>query len=129
MKRRGSTLVESTLVTTTFLLLMVGIADFGRLGFAYNSITFAAHRGVRYAATRGSGSGHPVSQSDIQSDVQANLAALDNSALTTAVTWTPNNHPGSKVQVQVTYNFKPMLIPLSSTTLSLKSTATQIIVQ
>jgi hypothetical protein len=33
------------------------------------------------------------------------------------------------VQVQLTYNFKPLLIPISSTKLKLKSTSAQIIIQ
>ena len=128
-RRRGSTLVESTLVTTTFLLLLVGIAEFGRLGFAYNSITYAAHRAARYAATRGSSSGHAASVSDIQSSALASLAALDNTKITTAVTWTPNNGPGGRVRVMVTYNFQPLLIPLSGNAISLQSTAVQVVTQ
>jgi Flp pilus assembly protein TadG len=127
--RRGSTLIESTLITTVFLLLLIGIGDFGRLGFAYNSITFAAHRAARWAATRGNASGHPASAADIQSDVRANLVALDVSALTVGVTWTPDNHPGSKVAVQVSYSFQPLLIPVSAGALTLQSSSTQIIAQ
>src|SRR5579862_8022700 len=99
MNRRGSTLVESTLVLTTFLLFLIAIADFGRLGFAYNSITFATHRAARWAALRGSTSGHAAALSDVQAGVQANLVALDTAALTIGVTWTPDNKPGSIVKV------------------------------
>jgi Flp pilus assembly protein TadG len=122
-------MIESALVTTTFLFLLMGIADFGRMGYAYNSIAFAAHRAARWACTQGSSSGHPATAAAIQADAQANVAALDNTQLAVAVTWTPNNNPGSTVQVAVTYNFKPLLIPVSSTTLKLKSTSTQIITQ
>jgi hypothetical protein len=66
---------------------------------------------------------------DVQADALANVAALDNAQLTVGVTWSPNNHPGSTVQVQLTYNFKTLLIPISSTTLTLKSTSAQIITQ
>ncbi|MGD0867933.1 MAG: TadE family protein [Bryobacteraceae bacterium] len=129
MRRRGSTMVESALVTTAFLILLMGIADFGRMGFAYNSIAFAAHRAARWAATRGSTSGHAAALADVQADALANLAALDNTQLTVGVTWSPNNSPGSTVQVQLTYNFKTLLIPISSTTLTLKSESAQIITQ
>jgi len=127
--RRGSTLVECALVTTVFILLLVGITEFGRLGFACNSITFAAHRAARFAATRGSSSGHAASVSDIQNAALSYVAALDTSALTVGVTWTPDNHPGSQVQVQVSYSFKPLLIPLSTSALTLKSTSSQVITQ
>jgi Flp pilus assembly protein TadG len=128
-RRRGSAMVEAALVTTSFIFLLVGIMDFGRLGFAYNSVTYAAHRAARFAATNGSGSGHAASASDIQSNVQSNIVALDTSSLTVNVTWTPDNHPGSKVQVVVSYSFKPLLIPISSSALTLKSTSSQIITQ
>jgi Fe2+ transport system protein FeoA len=45
------------------------------------------------------------------------------------VTWTPNNNPGSQVQVVVSYAFKPLLIPISSTSVTLKSTSTEYITQ
>jgi Flp pilus assembly protein TadG len=122
-------MVESAFVTTVFLILLMGLADFGRVGFAYNSIAFAAHRAARWAATRGSASGHAATVADVQADVLANLAALDNSQLTIGVTWSPNNSPGSTVQVKLTYNFKALLIPISSTSLTLKSTSAQIVTQ
>ena len=129
MRRRGSTMVESALVTTVFLILLMGIADFGRMGFAYNSIAFAAHRAARWASMRGSTSGHAAALADVQADALANVAALDNTQLTVGVTWSPNNNPGSTVQVQLKYNFKTLLIPISSTTLTLKSTSAQVITQ
>ncbi|HUI55378.1 MAG TPA: TadE family protein [Bryobacteraceae bacterium] len=127
--RRGSTLVECALVTTVFIFLLVGIMEIGRLGFACNSITFAAHRAARFAATRGSSSGHAASVSDIQNAALSYVAALDTAALSVGVTWTPDNHPGSQVQVQVSYSFKPLLIPLSASALTLKSTSSQVITQ
>ena len=127
--RRGSVMVELALVFTTFVFLLVAIMDFGRMGFALNSITYAAHHAARFAATNGSGSGHAASTADIQSNVQSNIVALDTAALTTTVTWTPDNSPGSKVQVVISYSFKPLLIPISSTTLTLKSTSSQYITQ
>lgn len=129
MKRRGSTMLEPALVTSVFLILLMGIADFGRMGFAFNSIAFAAHRAARWATTRGSASGHAAALADVQANALANVTALDNTQLRVGVTWTPNNNPGSTVQVQVTYNFKALLIPISSTTLTLKSTSAQIIMQ
>ncbi|MGA2194187.1 MAG: TadE/TadG family type IV pilus assembly protein [Bryobacteraceae bacterium] len=129
MKRRGSTMLEPAFITSLFLILLIGITDFGRMGFAYNSIAFAAHRAARWASTRGRSSGHAAAVADVQAEAQANLTALDNTQLTVGVTWTPNNNPGSTVQVQLTYNFKPLLIPISSTKLKLKSTSAQIIIQ
>ena len=129
MKRRGSTMLEPALVTSLFLTLLMGIADFGRMGFACNSIAFAAHRAARWASTRGSASGHAATVAAVQADALANVTALDNAQLTVGVTWSPNNNPGSTVQVQLTYNFQTLLIPISSKTLTLKSTSAQIVIQ
>ena len=129
MKRRGSTMLEPALITALFLILLMGITDFGRMGFAYNSIAYAAHRAARWASTRGSSSGHAAAVADVQAEAQANLTALDKTQLTVGVSWSPNNNPGSTVQVQLTYNFKPLLIPISSTTLRLKNTSAQIVIQ
>jgi len=129
MRRRGSTMVESALVMTTFITLMVAVMDFGRLGFTWNSVTYAAHQAARFAATNGSASGHPASAAAIQSNADSNLVGLNAASLTVNVTWTPNNNPGSQVQVVVSYSFKPLLIPISSTALTLKSTAVDIVTQ
>jgi len=127
--RRGSTMLEGALVMTTFVILLVGSMDFGRLGFAYNSVTFAAHQAARFAATNGSASGHAASVATIQTNADSNLLGLNASQLTVSVTWTPNNNPGSQVQVVVSYGFRPLVIPISSTSLTLKSTAVDVITQ
>jgi Flp pilus assembly protein TadG len=122
-------MLEGALVMTTFVVLLVGSMDFGRLGFAYNSVTYAAHQAARFAATSGSASGHAASVATIQANADSNLLGLDASKLTISVTWTPNNNPGSQVQVVVSYGFQPLVIPISSTSLTLKSTAVDIITQ
>ena len=127
--RRGSTMLEGALVMTTFVVVLVGSMDFGRLGFAYNSVTYAAHQAARFAATSGSASGHAASVAAIQANADSNLLGLDASKLTISVTWTPNNSPGSQVQVVVSYGFQPLVIPISSKSLTLKSTAVDIITQ
>ena len=127
--RRGSTLVESAVVAAVFLLLLVGIMEFGRLGFAYNEVSFAAQRAVRYAAVRGSASGHAASAADVQNAALVYTGALDNTQVTVTTTWTPDNHPGSTVQVMVVYNFATVLVPLSAGMLAVRTTARDIITQ
>jgi Flp pilus assembly protein TadG len=122
-------MLEGALVMTTFVILLVGSMDFGRLGFAYNSVTYAAHQAARFAATNGSASGHAASVATIQANADSNLLGLNASKLTVSVTWTPNNNPGSQVQVVVSYGFQPLVIPISSTSLTLNSTAVDVITQ
>lgn len=127
--RRGSTLVESAIVAVAFLMLLVVIIESSRLGFAYNSVSFAAHRAARYAAVRGSASGHPASAADIQAQAQSLIVALDNTKLGVTTTWTPNNNPGSSVQVVVSYGFRTVLVPVSAPLLTFQTTSRQTITQ
>jgi Flp pilus assembly protein TadG len=122
-------MLEGALVMTTFVIILIGCMDFGRLGFTYNSVTYAAHQAARFAATNGSGSGHAASVATIQANADNNLIGLSATGLTVAVTWIPNNNPGSQVQVVVSYSFKPLVVPITSSSLVLKSTAVDIITQ
>jgi len=45
--RRGQTLVEFALILPIFILLLVGIFDFGRAVYAYNTISNASREAVR----------------------------------------------------------------------------------
>jgi Flp pilus assembly protein TadG len=126
---RGNTLLESALVFSVFLILLAGIMEFAVVGFAFNSVTFAAHRAARFATLRGSASGHPASLADVQAEAQACIHALDPAAVTVTVTWSPDNHPGSSVDVIVTYGLTSGLVPVSAGVLTLKSHSSQIILQ
>jgi Flp pilus assembly protein TadG len=127
--KRGSTLIESSIVAVVFLLLLTSITEFGRLGFAYNEVSFAAQSAARYASVRGSTSGHPAADSDVQTAAKVYTGALDNRNVTVTTTWAPDNHPGSTVQVKVSYNFATALVPLAATTLPVQTTARAIITQ
>ena len=48
-RSRGQALVELALVLPILLLIMMGIFDFGRAVFAYNSLSNAAREGARVA--------------------------------------------------------------------------------
>lgn len=50
---RGQTLVEFALVIPIFLSLLMGIADLGRVVWAYNSVASAAREGARFAIVHG----------------------------------------------------------------------------
>ena len=127
--RRGGTIIESALVLLVYAVLMAGVMELGVIGFAVNSVSFAAHRAARFASLRGNGSGHPATAADIQASATGYAAPLSGEALTVAVTWTPDNHPGSTVQVKVSYNFKPAMLPVSAGALTLQTTAREMIAQ
>src|ERR1700680_4123297 len=48
--RKGQTFLESSLVLTTLLLMLIGIVDFGQFLFFHQVLTDRARAGARYAA-------------------------------------------------------------------------------
>ena len=112
-----------------YAVLMAGIMELGVVGFAVNSVSFAAHRAARYASVRGSASGSPATAAQITTSAQGYAAPLSSAALTVAVSWSPNNNPGSTVQVKVSYNFTPTFLPVDAKTLTIQTTAREMIAQ
>jgi len=110
-------------------MLSLGLAEFGRAIFDYSIVSSLAREGVRYAAVRGSASGHAATADNISAYVQSKASGMN---LTVTVTWTPaaNNNPGSTVNVQVQYTFRsvaPVLLSLG--TIPLTSTSSMVIIQ
>lgn len=52
-KENGQGLVEFALVLPVFLMLIMGIVEFGRLMFIYNSVSTASREAARYGASVG----------------------------------------------------------------------------
>jgi hypothetical protein len=77
-------------------MMKVGLA-----GMISNSVSFAAQRAARYASVRGSASGNAATAAQIQAVALGYAEPLNTGNLTVSVTWTPNNTPGSTVQVAV----------------------------
>lgn len=48
--RRGQSLVELALIAPVLIIIMLGAMDYGRVYFAYTSVTNAARTGADYAA-------------------------------------------------------------------------------
>jgi len=127
--RRGSTLIESAMVMLSFAVLMGGMMEVGLAGLISNTVSFAAQRAARYASVRGSASGNVATAANVQTIAQQYATPLNPNSLTVTVTWTPNNSPGSTVQVAVSYAIKPVFLPVSAGALTLTGTSRQIIAQ
>jgi len=127
--RRGSTLIESTLALWTFAILIAGILELGFAGMVANTMEFAVERAARYASVRGSSSGHPAQQADIQSIAQQYATPLIAPNLPVTVNWLPNNNPGNTVEVQATYSIVPSILPITSGKMTFQATAKAIILQ
>jgi Flp pilus assembly protein TadG len=100
--RKGQTLLESSLVLTTLLLMLIGIVDFGQFLFFHQVLTDRARAGARYAAV------NPYDATAIQNVVVYNSPTAPDGnptglfGLTTSnVTVTPTPSTGNPNYVQV----------------------------
>jgi len=121
----GQSLAELPIVIVLLLLVTFGIVDAGRLIYAYNLVSSSAREGTRYAVVRGSSSGRAAAAADITSFVQSKTLGMP---VAVAVTWNPDNAPGSTVVVAVTSDFAPIApLPLVPNTVKLGSTSRMVI--
>ncbi len=110
--RQGSALLEGALCFSSFLFITFGVMEFAMAVYGYNFCHYAAEDAARWACTRGANYPTPATAASVQSYVDNEAIGLTNE-LTVTTTWTPNNQPGSTVQVTVTYT----VIPLTGVTL------------
>ena len=129
--RRGTAFVEFGLLAPIFFLVIVGIVDFGRMGWLSNSVEHAATEGARYAAVRGVGKPTVATAQQIEDFARAQVTLIPTSDMTVSVSWNPanDNNPGSAVTVRVTYdNFEYLLVGfLGFDPVDLQGTSTMII--
>jgi hypothetical protein len=73
-KKRGSTLVESSIVLLMFLVILIGVLDMGQILFFHQFLGERVRTGVRYAVV------HPFNPAAIQNVVAYNSATPANGA-------------------------------------------------
>ena len=123
---RGQTFVEFAAVVLPLCIVVFGIIVSGMAVYSYSFVCYGAREGVRYAIVHGSASLSPASASDIKNYVQNKARSLNTRYLNVLTNWTPDNKPGSVVNVQVTYSFQPFF-PMSTATVPLSSSAQMVI--
>jgi Flp pilus assembly protein TadG len=133
-RESGSALVEFAAVFTVLFMFLFAIMDLSRALYAYHFVADAAREGTRYAMVRGSTctswtTACPAAASDIQTYLKNVPAGINPASLTATTTWTPDNTPGSVVQVQVQYSFKPIFPFIPKTALVMTSTSQVVISQ
>lgn len=122
-------MLESTLVFLAFMFLILGIEEFGRMVFAFNFVSQAATEGARWASVRGSASATPATNTTITSYVNGWAAGLNTASISVNTTWTPDNNPGSKVQVNVTYAWTAIVGKIVPSSINFTGTSTMLILQ
>jgi len=106
---RGVAIAEMAVAFPVFIMLFLGVVDFARAMWTHNTLEHAAREVVRYASVHSQDSGDPVSQADITRYAHNRIVGLDVERLTVRTTYTPSNTMGAKVQVDLTYNFTPVV--------------------
>ena len=92
-------------------MLLAAVFGFAQALYAYDFVAGAAQQAARYALVRGSAcrswaAACPASASDVEVYVRSIAPpGLDANAVTVTTTWTPDNHPGSTVMIEVQYTF------------------------
>ncbi len=106
---RGGSFVEFAIVFAfIFLPLLYGGLEFGRGLWIKSTVTAAAREGVRYAIVHGSSSGAAIADTTLIRSYITSRTGL--SPLTIATTYPDGNNASmSRVRVQVSYNYTPVV--------------------
>jgi Flp pilus assembly protein TadG len=118
----GAGAVEFALIIPLALLLTFGALEGARAISAQASINHAAKETARFAAVHGLASGAAATEAELEA-MALQLAELAPAYTTAAVTWDPDNAPGSLVTVQLQHMFTPVAAPFDDTTFTFTSSA------
>ncbi|MFL5342240.1 MAG: TadE/TadG family type IV pilus assembly protein [Gemmataceae bacterium] len=135
-KRPAAYSVESAIILPVTLFLLIGLVV-GALGvFNYQEVAFLTREGARYASTHGAqwrsdtglppGTSTDWTQDIITNGINPRRMNLDPSRVNVTVAWPPvvnqpdhpDNWPGSKVRVTVSYTWIPTNFLTGSYTLT-----------
>ncbi|MGC1679078.1 MAG: TadE/TadG family type IV pilus assembly protein [Candidatus Binataceae bacterium] len=105
-RNSGQATTEFAIVGAVFLTLLLGMIEFSAAMYAYDFVSYAASQTARYAMVRGGTSTSPATLSQLQTYAQSLATGLNTANLSTTAVWTPNNQPGSLVNVTVQYHFQ-----------------------
>jgi Flp pilus assembly protein TadG len=127
--KAGHSYLEFSVSAVPLLLFLFGTINLTLAVYAYNFTSYAAREAARYAAVRGSSSPTPAATTDVKNFVLAEAHGLDSSNLKVTTTWSPNNNPGSAVQVQVQYKFIFNMFLVKLSPVNFTSTSQMVITQ
>ncbi len=109
----GATAVEFALILPLLLVLIVGLIDFGRMGFVQVSVTAASREGARYSSLFSSGVGNTQTLNDFvqtSAPAAARVAQLDGAGvLTVAIIQCSAAQNSENTSVTASTNFKWLL--------------------
>jgi Flp pilus assembly protein TadG len=128
-RQSGNVMIETSFCLISLFMIMFGIVEYSRLTYAWNFVSYAARSATRYGSLRGSTSSSPVTAAQMTSYVQSLAVALNPSSLVVNTTWSPNNQPGSTIQVVVSYTESPVVTMVMPNSINVTSTSQMVILQ
>ena len=123
--RSGSTAVEFALLLPACVLLLFGMVELGRLGFATATLDDAAQQGAQFASRRGPDSIAPATETEVKEYVLARVHGAPTSGVTVTVTWSPSGSIDRTVTVAAAYRFTFLASLLPIPAVALHATSTQ----
>ena len=126
--RRGGVAVEFAFIIPIAILLTIGAIEVARAVSVQASISQAAKETVRFASVRGSASGAVATETQLEA-MAVQLADLADASTSAAVTWDPDNSPGSAVTVDMQTTFSPVVLLFGPSSYTFTSTASMTIVR
>ena len=112
-------------MSAAFFIVVFSIMEFSRMIWQHNVVASAAKDGARWAAVRGSSSGAPATEDDVQTYVQGRAYGLP---VTVTTLWSPGDKSaGSIVTVRVQRSFQPVVPILPQGLITLRSSAQMLI--
>ena len=110
--QHGAAIVELALVFLLFLVVVIGMLEFGRAMWTYATITHASRQAARYAMVKGEAVG-AVTQAQITTKVKDFVTGLDTSQITVNTTFNPDPiERGGFIEIEVSYPFRLMTSPI-----------------
>ena len=111
--QKGAAAVEFVLILPLLLVLVIGLIDFGRIGFVQVSTTSASREGARFSSLYSSGLPSTQTLNDFvqtSTPAAARVAQLDSAAtLTVLVSQCSSTTSSENTSVTVSTNFKWLL--------------------
>jgi Flp pilus assembly protein TadG len=126
--RRGGAAIEFAFIIPIAILLTIGAVEAARAVSVQASINQAAKETVRFASVRGSASGAAATETQLES-MAVQLADLADAGTSAAVSWNPDNSPGSVVTVDMQATFTPAVLLFGPSSYTFTSTASMTIVR
>jgi Flp pilus assembly protein TadG len=126
--RRGGVAVEFAFIVPLAILLTIGAIEVARAVSVQASISHAAKETVRFASVRGAASGAVATEHQLEA-MAVQLADLADHSTSAALSWNPDNSPGSVVTVDMQTTFSPVVPLLGPSSYSFTSTASMTIVR